>query len=95
MSRTQAGRVATVAERLDDDPHLDRAVELGTALGLAVFDDPSLLDEIPNGAVVFLLPDGEEEFMERTIALGVAAIREGRNVYFKHVPAAFGKDLGE
>jgi hypothetical protein len=95
MTATETARAATATDALTHDPHLDRAVELGTALGVAVFDDPSLLEEIPHGAVVFLLPAGEPDFLERSLELGVAAAREGRNVYFKHVPAGFGKEDAE
>ena len=74
------------------DPHATRAIELSGALSLAILDDPTLLDGIPNGCTLFLLPDGEPAFLERSLELGIAAIRQGRNVYFEHVPADFGKD---
>jgi hypothetical protein len=73
------------------DPHADRAADLGFAMAEAILRDASLLDEIPNGCTLFLLPEGEADFLERSIDFGIAAIRQGRNVYFKHVPAESGK----
>ena len=80
---------ATVADARD--PHADRAAELGFAMAEAILADPSTLDDVPNGCALFLLPAEEPEFLERSIELGIGAIRQGRNVYFKHVPAGYGK----
>lgn len=52
----------------------------------AAIDDASVLDDIPNGAVLVLLPADDPAFAEEALALGVKAVREGRNVYFKHLP---------
>jgi hypothetical protein len=70
-----------------------RSIELSGTLALAILKDASLLDDIPNGCSLFLIPADEPEFLERSIALAISAIRAGRNVYFKHVPAGYGKDL--
>jgi hypothetical protein len=58
----------------------------------AALDDVSVLDDIPDGATLVLLPPDDPDFSEEAIALGIADVRRGRNVYFKHVPAGFGKD---
>src|SRR5687768_16973461 len=52
--------------------------------GSAIIADASILDEIPNGAGLVLLPDGaDEEFVEATIALGLDVLRKGHSVYFR------------
>jgi hypothetical protein len=53
----------------------------------AAMDDASVLDDIPNGAVLILLTADDPAFNEESIALGVQAVRQGRNVYFKHLAA--------
>ena len=50
----------------------------------AALANPALLDGIPHGATLVLLPDAEPEFLERRLALGLAAIRQGRDVLFRH-----------
>jgi hypothetical protein len=52
----------------------------------AAVADPALLDGVPHGTTLVLLPDNEPEFFERRLALGLAAIRQGRNVLFRHWP---------
>ena len=91
MTRTETVE-ATTTSALRRDPHAERAIELGFAVTRLALEDASILDDVPNGCALFLLPEGETEFLERSIELGSAAIRRGENVYFKHIPADFGKD---
>lgn len=65
----------------------DRVFDLLDEFTQAIFADPSLLNDVPNGATLVLLPDDDPGFVERSIARGVEAIRQGRNVYFRHVGA--------
>ena len=58
----------------------------------AALDDVSALDDIPDGATLVLLPADDPAFCEEAIALGIADVRRGLIVYFKHVPADLGKD---
>jgi hypothetical protein len=63
-----------------------RPIELHVALGRAILKDPTILEEIPNGAVVGLLPpDADDLFIEVEIALGIDALKKGRSVYFKRL----------
>lgn len=64
-----------------------RTIDLGFDLLDAALDDPRVLDDIPNGAVLVDLPTDEPEYVERAIAMGIDAIRKGRDVYFRHLPA--------
>lgn len=53
----------------------------------AAFDDASVLAGIPDGALLILLPEDDASFLEQSIALGIDAVREGRDVVFRHTPA--------
>jgi hypothetical protein len=53
----------------------------------AAMEDASVLEGIPQGAVLVLLPADDPEFVEESISLGVDAVRKGRDVVFRH----FGK----
>jgi hypothetical protein len=50
----------------------------------AALDDASILAGIPHGAVLVLLPEDDSDFVEESIALGVAAVRRGQDVVFRH-----------
>jgi hypothetical protein len=62
-----------------------KSFDLARRWGLALIDDPALLDEIPQGANLVLVPDDDPAFADAKIELGIAAIRRGENVYFRHV----------
>ena len=52
------------------------------------FDDASVLAGIPDGALLILLPEDDPSFLEQSIALGIDAVRDGRDVVFRHTAAA-------
>jgi Family of unknown function (DUF5647) len=62
-----------------------RNLELSRRWALAILADPTLLDEIPEGCDLELLPDDDPELSALNIELGLAALRRGFNVYFRHV----------
>jgi hypothetical protein len=47
-------------------------------------DDASILAGVSNGAVLVLLPADDPDFVEESISLGVAAVRRGQDVIFRH-----------
>lgn len=52
----------------------------------AALADPSILEEIPHGAtLVVLRAEDDEPMAEEQIAIGLRAVRQGRNVYFRHL----------
>jgi len=67
------------------DEMTEKSFELARRWGLALIDDPALLAEIPEGANLVLMPDDDLPFAEAKMALGIAAIRRGENVYFRHL----------
>ena len=57
----------------------------------AALDDATILEGIPTGAVLVLLPDDDPEFVEGSVALGIEAVRRGQDVVFRHVPGKVGR----
>jgi hypothetical protein len=83
MTATRAG-----AKRhgVADTAFRDQNAALLIDLGHAIIDDPSILEQIPNGAMLVLLPtNAEEAFIERSIETGLDMLRQGHNVYFRHL----------
>ena len=67
---------------------IERSLELTLAFNRALIADPEFAASIPRGVTVVLLPaDDDPEFVELNIALGLEAIREGRDVLFHRMPA--------
>lgn len=54
-------------------------------LARLALEDPTMLDRIPNGATVMLLPDDDPSVTDDNIRDGIDAIAAGANVYFMHV----------
>jgi hypothetical protein len=54
----------------------------------AIIADPSILDDIPNGVMLKLLPDDDPDLVEANIAIGLNAVGKGKDVYFRHVRVA-------
>ncbi len=61
---------------------------LGFDLLEAALRDPSLLDGIPDGVTLVLLPVDDPEAATRSVQLGLDAIDRGEDVLFKHVRPA-------
>ena len=78
---------APTAEPGISDREFDRKVLAQTAdLIIAAMDDASVVEDIPHGAMLILLPADDPTFAAEALAVGVKAVREGWNVYFKHLP---------
>ena len=79
MSATKTSIVDTVDV---EGRNLDLAADLLRSIG----DDPAILDQIPDGAMLVLLPaDADEAFVEANVAVGLDMLRKGHDVYFRHV----------
>jgi hypothetical protein len=86
--------VASITRVEEVETIQSRRTELHVALGRAILKDPSILDEMPNSAVVALLPsDADEAFIDAEVSLGIDALKKGRSVYFKRLaPGEWGID---
>ena len=62
-----------------------RAIALTFDFNRAILADPSILDDIPDGATIVLIPSEDPELAEAEVEQGLAALRQGRDVYFRHV----------
>ncbi|MGH2534764.1 MAG: hypothetical protein ACRDJW_21100 [Thermomicrobiales bacterium] len=68
--------------------HPVRSLQLHRRFLLAAIADASLVDDIPNGVNLSLVPTDDPALAEQEIELGLTALRQGRDVYFKHIRLA-------
>lgn len=64
----------------------DRDIELSVAFVNAFYDDVSILDNIPNGLTLILLPDDDAELAEFNLEQAARSARNGADVYIRHFP---------
>ncbi len=83
MTKPPTTATAPVLEEFDR-----KTISLTAGLIEAALDDASILENIPRGAVVVLLPDDDPAFTEESIALGIEAVRRGQDVVFRHTARA-------
>lgn len=50
-----------------------------------IFNDPSMLDTIPDGATIVFIPKDDQEAAAANLELGISAVQSGADVYFRHV----------
>jgi len=67
------------------DGTMERALDLSFEFAEEILADPSILDEIPNGITLVLIPDDDPELATAKIAGGLTAVRRGEDVLFRHV----------
>lgn len=60
-------------------------LELVRRFTLSIFEDPSLLDDIPDGITLVLIPDDDAELAQANIVIALGAIRSGWDVLVRHV----------
>ena len=64
---------------------IDRNIELACGFAQLVARRPELLEVIPEGAVLVVLPMDDLDRYHENIELGMKAVEQGSNVYFMHV----------
>jgi hypothetical protein len=50
-----------------------------------ILDDPALLDEIPEGTTLVLIPSDDPAIAEANLEIAMAEVRKGRDVYIRHI----------
>ena len=86
MTRTKDTGIAVASAPSSLDPISDDIIGQTFDWARAVVADPTILDEIPNGCTLVLLPEGaDQEFVETNLAIALRAARRGRNVYIRHL----------
>lgn len=64
---------------------MERSIDLSFDFLHSVIDDPTILDDIPAGATLVLIPDNDPELAEVKYQLAVDVARRGENVYIRHI----------
>ena len=62
-----------------------RSVKLTFDFNRAIVENPDILDDVPNGAIVVLIPPSDPELAAHEIENGIAWLRQGADVYFRHI----------
>lgn len=63
----------------------ERNITLSFEFAKSIIDDAEILEEIPDGATLVLLPEDEPDLAKENLRLGVKAAERGENVYIRHV----------
>lgn len=69
----------------EPDPLTQRAIGTTFDFARAIVSDPAFLDDIPDGVTLVLIPDDDAELAAAEIEQGIAAVRRGEDVYFRHL----------
>lgn len=77
MSSTKQAQAKSLEAR-DNDLH--------SAFIDAYFEDVSILEDIPNGSALILVPDDDPELAEANLKRAVEAVQNGYDVYIRHFP---------
>lgn len=75
------------------DGLMERSIDLSFDFATSILDDPSILDDIPNGVTLVFIPDEDSELAAMKIARGIEAIHRGEDVSFRHVQRAPTHDI--
>jgi len=63
------------------DARVSRTLALASRLVQAIIADPAMLRDIPDGATVYLIPDGDPDYAEMALAAADRAQRAGHRLY--------------
>ena len=75
-------------QTLDTATAADRNLALIGDMLQAQLANPDLLNEIPNGATVVLIPEDDAELAEYNFGVARTLVARGKNVYLKRVRTA-------
>ncbi len=64
---------------------IDRNIHAAFELAKQIVDDPSILDNIPDGASIVFIPRDDPEAAASNLQLGIKILQSGEDVYFRHV----------
>ncbi len=80
--------MTTAEPTLDTATAADRNLALIGDMLQAQLADPELLNDIPNGATVVLIPEDDAELAEYNFGVARTLVARGKNVYLKRVRTA-------
>jgi len=90
-----AGTTVEFTAALDADPEVDKRTDLNLRFLHAGLADTTILEGIPRGVVLFLLPDDDPEFVAQEVLAAADSARRGADVYLRHVRVADLPELPE
>ena len=64
---------------------VDRNIHAAFELAKQIVEDPSILDNIPDGASIVFIPRDNPGAAESNLQLGLKILQSGEDVYFRHV----------
>lgn len=67
------------------DMRIKKNLELVRRFTLAIFEDPSRLDDIPDGITLALIPDDDEALARWNLDMALGAARSGKDVLIRHI----------
>ena len=85
---TETTKTRTDVTGPEEQARARRSLDLTRRFTQAAMADPSILDGVPNGVTLVLLPAEEPERWDEEIELGLMAVRQGRDILIKHVRLA-------
>ena len=80
-----SAEAATVPTADETGELTHRAIATTFALARDILADPSLLNDIPEGATLVLVPTVDPELAAAEVEQGLAALRRGEDACFRHV----------
>lgn len=69
----------------ESSDYAGRNISLSFEFAKSIIDDPTILEAIPEGSTLVLVPENEPDLAEENLRLGVEAARRGEDVYIRHV----------
>lgn len=93
MSTDVAAARVTIAP--EEKEQTDKRLDLFARFLQAGIANTTLLPDVPEDALLFLLPDDDSEFTEQEIAAAAHSARRGMDVYLHHVYASNLPDLAD
>lgn len=65
---------------------VSKDLEYTRVFTLAILDDPTILEDVPNGVLLVLMPDDDPEYTAISVERGMKAVARGEDVYFRRFP---------
>ena len=65
---------------------VSKDLEYTRVFSLAILDDPTILEDVPNGVLLVLMPEDDPEYTAISVERGMKAVARGQDVYFRRFP---------
>jgi hypothetical protein len=75
----------SITEPPDEAVLAERNIKLAFSFMHDILDDPGILDEIPDGVTLVLIPADDPATAEANLEIATDEARNGRDVYIRHI----------